>query len=101
MIITNPPFSCAEQFIRKCLDLEKPFAMLLKSQYWHAAGRWQLFMEHPPAFVLPLTWRPDFNFGKRGGNPTMEVLWTVWDSMPCKTAYYHPLQRPNYCGRVL
>lgn len=39
MIITNPPFSVSEEFIRHALDLEVPFAFLLKSQYWHAARR--------------------------------------------------------------
>jgi hypothetical protein len=51
--------------------------MLLKSQYWHAAKRHQLFNTHTPAYILPLTWRPDFMFGERGGAPTMDVLWTV------------------------
>ena len=31
-IITNPPFSIAEEFIRHAAELNKPFAMLLKAQ---------------------------------------------------------------------
>ncbi len=42
-IITNPPFKLAEQFIRKAASLRRPFAFLLKSQYWHAAIRVELF----------------------------------------------------------
>lgn len=61
-IITNPPFSLAEEFIRHAAEIGKPFAMLLKAQYWHAAKRAQLFREIPPSYVLPLTWRPDFLF---------------------------------------
>lgn len=95
MIITNPPFSLAEDFIRKCLSLGKPFALLLKSQYWHSAKRRDLFFEHKPAWVLPLTWRPDFEFGKRGGSPTMEAMWVVWDSMPCIDTSYVPLRKPG------
>ena len=95
MIITNPPFSLAEAFIRKCLSFGKPFALLLKSQYWHSAKRRDLFFEHKPAWVLPLTWRPDFEFGKRGGSPTMEAMWVVWDSMPCSTTDYIPRKKPN------
>lgn len=95
MIITNPPFSHAEEFIRKCLSLGKPFALLLKSQYWHSAKRRDLFFEHKPAWVLPLTWRPDFEFGKRGGSPTMEAMWVVWDSMPCVDTSYIPLSKPG------
>lgn len=78
-IITNPPFSLAEQFIRKCADFGVPFALLLKSQYWHAAKRVALFNDIPPAFVLPLTWRPDFLFKTRGkGAPLMDVIWCIW-----------------------
>lgn len=97
-IITNPPFSLAEQFIRKCIEFHKPFAMLLKSQYWHSKKRLPLFRQHPPAFVLPLTWRPDFEFGLRGGSPTMDCIWTVWGAEPCDFTVYEPLKRTNKKG---
>lgn len=93
-IITNPPFSLAEEFIRKCLSLGKPFALLLKSQYWHSAKRRELFLQHQPAWVLPMTWRPDFEFGKRGGSPTMEAMWVVWDAVPALETIYFPLKKP-------
>lgn len=94
-IITNPPFSLAEDFIRKCISLKKPFAMLLKSQYWHSKKRLSLFLEHKPQYVLPLTWRPDFEFGKRGGAPTMEVIWTVWGADQAERTEYYPLRRAD------
>lgn len=94
-IITNPPFSQAEQFIRKCAQHEKPFALLLKSQYWHAAKRVNLFTDVTPAYVLPLTWRPDFLMKARGsGSPLMDVMWCVWLSGHHATEY-RPLMRPN------
>jgi hypothetical protein len=77
-IITNPPFNVSEQFILKALNEAPIVAMLLKSQYWHAAKRTKLFEDNPPAYILALTWRPDFMGGERGGAPTMECLWTVW-----------------------
>lgn len=77
-VITNPPFNTAELFIRKALTDAPVVGMLLKSQYWHAKSRISLFRDHPPAYVLPLTWRPDFLGGERGGSPTMEVQWSVW-----------------------
>jgi hypothetical protein len=46
-----------------------------------------LFKEFPPAYVLPLTWRPDFMGGERGGAPTMEVHWTVWIAGDTDTKY--------------
>jgi len=97
-IITNPPFSKSYKFIEKALlFLEGEidgFAFLLKSQYWHAKSRYDLFMRHPPAYVLPLTWRPDFEFGRRGGAPTMEIQWCVWNRCGGATQYV-PLRRPT------
>lgn len=91
-IITNPPFSASEQFIGRCVHHGIPFALLLKSQYWHASRRLNIFEEHPPAFVLPLTWRPDFT-GQ--GASLMDVMWCVWDGncRKCLTIY-KPLARP-------
>lgn len=86
-IITNPPFALSEAFIRHSLPQAETVAMVLKSQYWHAAKRKALFEEYPPAYVLPLTWRPDFMGGERGGAPTMEVHWTVWRRGQTDTKY--------------
>lgn len=91
-IITNPPFSHAEAFIRKCAEYGVPFALLLKSQYWHAARRVALFSEITPTYVLPLTWRPDFSFS--GGSPVMDVIWCVW--LPgTEGTRYIPLVKPK------
>lgn len=97
-IITNPPFSFAEQFIRKAVSESRISAMLLKSQYWHAKSRYNLFIQHPPAYVLPLTWRPDFlehtrKPGDKKGAPTMEVAWSVWIDGDANTKY-KPLIKP-------
>ena len=54
-IITNPPFSQSEQFIARCIEHGLPFALLLKSQYWHAAKRYPLFNLQQPEAILPLT----------------------------------------------
>lgn len=91
-VITNPPFNASEEFIRHALKQAPIVAMVLKSQYWHAKKRSILFQEHPPAWVLPLTWRPDFMGGERGGAPTMEVHWTVWIEDD-KDTKYRLLQR--------
>lgn len=90
-IITNPPFALAQQFIERSIALNKPFAMLLKSQYWHSAKRRKLFEEHPPLYVLPLTWRPDFS-GK--GKSLMDVIWCVWLG-DAKCTFYQPLEKPR------
>ena len=86
-IITNPPFSISSEFITHALSQAKVVAMVLKSQYWHAKKRTELFKQNPPAYVLALTWRPDFMGGERGGSPTMEVHWTVWINGDTDTKY--------------
>ena len=91
-IITNPPFRLAEQFIRQCAKHKKPFALLLKVQFWNAAKRYKLFREITPTRVLPLTWRPDFT-GK--GQAMMDMAWCVWDLAPRGTTYFLPLEKPN------
>lgn len=84
MIITNPPFNKAEEFIRKAVSYSPVVAMVLKSQYWHAKKRVDLFNECPPSYILPLTWRPDF---LGGGNPTMDCMWVVWIEGDKETKY--------------
>ena len=99
-IITNPPFAISEDFIRKCFDHNCNFAMLLKSQYWHSKKRFDLFEMRKPKYVLPLTWRPDFLSGAKGGAPTMEVLWTVWGTDNAQTTQYVPLLKPKSINSI-
>lgn len=99
-IITNPPFTVAQEFVRRAYGSGLPFALLLKSQFWHAARRYPLFMECRPDFIAPLTWRPDFNFKSEGkhGSPLMDVIWCVWlprGNLCSGFTRYIPLQRPN------
>lgn len=83
-IITNPPFNIADKFIEKAVKEAPIVAMLLKSQYWHAKKRINLFQKHKPSYILALTWRPDFLFQERingeKGSATMDCIWTIWKS---------------------
>ena len=90
-IITNPPFSLAKEFIEVSAKRNKPFALLLKSQFWHAAKRLSIFQDLQPTFVLPLAWRPDF-LGK--GASLIDVIWVVWIGHSPVT-YYLPLKKPK------
>ncbi len=84
--ITNPPFNLAPKFIRHALlELRLPYlALLLKSQFWHAARRSSLFEACPPSVLYPMTWRVDF---LQQGAPTMDTMWCVWDQCRPGTAY--------------
>lgn len=94
-IITNPPFSVSDKFIERCAEHGKPFALLLKSQYWHARKRFDLFERITPSYVLPLTWRPDFLFKKPGKRsaPLMDVQWCVWLPPYKEHTKFYPLNK--------
>lgn len=97
-IITNPPWSLAEEFIRRSSEYGVPFAMLLKQHFWNAKKRYKLYCECTPKYVLPLTWRPDFCFKMRGsGSPLLDVMWCVWEpnikNETVKTTFL-PLKKP-------
>ena len=94
-IITNPPFSLASEFIVTSIQHHVPFALLLKSQFWHARKRYSLFEQYPPTYVLPLTWRPDFLFKQQDkGSPLMDVSWCVWLDTHNEACLYKPLMKP-------
>ena len=86
-IITNPPFKLAEQFIEHSASFGVPFAMLLKSTYWHAAKRFDLFNRTKPLAVLAMAWRPAMS-PERGRAATMDFCWTVWDGKPTQNTRY-------------
>src|SRR5207237_295983 len=88
-----PPFELAVPFIEHALRMDPDaVAMMLKATYWQAVRRLPLFQKHKPAWILPLTWRPDFMGLKR---PTMEVQWTVWIRGNTDYPRYRPLEKPK------
>lgn len=89
-LITNPPFFAADEFIAHAHRLGFPFiALYLKSTYWNAAKRYDLWKKHPPKAQHPLTWRVDFT---GGGNATMDCMWCCWGDNV--TVSSEPLRRP-------
>lgn len=91
-IVTNPPFNLAVPMLEHAFALQPwMIALVLKSTWWHAAGRLPLFEKHPPKWIMPLTWRPDF---LNKGRPTMECSWVVWQSGHEGFTRYQPLRRP-------
>jgi hypothetical protein len=96
VLITNPPFYLAADFINHARGLGVGlFAFLLKSQFWHAKKRLPLFRDTRPSHILALSFRLDFDFGKKGGSPVMECLWTVWDNSRQGGTIYDILEKPQ------
>ena len=85
-IITNPPYSLKDKFLRHCYDLGKPFALLLPVASFQGGRRGKMFMEYGMS-ALVYNHRVDFT-GK--GNPTFGNAWFMWgfDSMPPNTIHW-------------
>jgi hypothetical protein len=92
-IVTNPPFNVADKFIEHASSFGVPFAMLLKSQYWHAAKRIGLFNRYQPLSVMAMAWRPSM-CPERGKAGTMDFCWTVWMDKPSVLTSYWVQERP-------
>lgn len=82
-IITNPPYSHAQQFIEHALNLTKPHkgmvALLLRNEYDSAKKRKHLFKDHP-AFdtKLVLLKRPRW-FADGASSPRHNFAWFIWN----------------------
>jgi hypothetical protein len=82
-IITNPPYSQAQQFIEHGLKLMQPtrglIAMLLRTDYDHAATRQHLFSDcNVFAKKLVLTKRIVWFDGPKAA-PSFNHAWYIWD----------------------
>lgn len=84
-VVTNPPFKISQDIIEKCFEMDvSTVALLLKTQYWHAKKRTDLFEKYIPSKILAMNWRPDFS---GGGSPTMDCIWTVWEKGKTQCVY--------------
>lgn len=82
-IITNPPFSLKEQFMGRCYQLRKPFALLMPITTFDSKKRRQLMNQHGVQIIFP-EGRIQFetpNHGKRvaaGKKPGESWFYTAW-----------------------
>jgi hypothetical protein len=73
-IVTNPPYSLAEAFVRKSLEIAPVVAMLLRLNWLGSMKRAAFLRENQPSvYVLPR--RPSFT---GGGTDSCEYAWFVW-----------------------
>lgn len=83
MVLTNPPYSLAEEFVRACLPIADRVVMLLRLNWLEK--RRDLFRDHPcDVYVLPN--RPSFSRNKEGkiGSDATAYAWFDWNrGQPC------------------
>jgi hypothetical protein len=76
VVITNPPYSLAEAFVRKALENPNAVVVMLLRLNWLASQKRAAFLrEHTPSvYVLPR--RPSFT---GHGTDATDYAWMVWD----------------------
>jgi hypothetical protein len=81
IVVTNPPFLLAEEFVRLAMERRPNFGivvMLLRNTFFESVKRASLHRSYPAdVYILPR--RPKFN-GK--GNDSVGVGWWVWGASP-------------------
>ena len=88
-IITNPPYSLAEEFLRKGMEVINPngkIAMFLKIQFLEGQKRKELFKQYPPKYIYVFSkrqnpWRNGSPTDEKGKpwSSTMCFAWFVWE----------------------
>lgn len=79
IIIGNPPYSLAKEFIEKCFDLVSDrgqVIMLLRTAFLESKSRYEFWQENPLSGLCVLSKRPSFT-GK--GTDATSYSWFVWD----------------------
>lgn len=82
-IVTNPPYSIADEFVEHALELAEPngrkVAMLMRQEWDCASSRFHLFGQNSHfAMKIVLTKRPRWIEGSTG-SPRHSYSWYIWD----------------------
>lgn len=79
-IITNPPYTLAGEFIEHALTLtDGVVAMLLRTDFDHASGRFHLFGLNPYFEKKVVLTRRIVWFERPGAAPSFNHAWYIWD----------------------
>jgi hypothetical protein len=89
-ILTNPPYSIKPQWIRRCYQLGKPFALLVPVETI-GSGEVQRMMEEQGAEILLLNKRVNYYMPiqgmKKGTGAQFPSLWLCWKILPAPIVY--------------
>ena len=88
-IITNPPYSLAQDFLEKSMDIVingGKIAMFLKIQFLEGVKRKEMFKKYPPKYIYVFSkrqnpWRNGSEVDEKGKpwSSTMCFAWFVWE----------------------
>lgn len=91
MIITNPPYSLKDDFIKKCYEWGKPFCLLLPITSLEGKTRGRLFRKYGIE-VLVFDGRIEFISDKKGN--WFNTSWFCWNVLP-KQLIFEELNKNN------
>lgn len=74
-IITNPPYSLKDEFIKKCYELGKPFALLMPLTALEGQKRQALYKKYGLQLIIP---NRRINFETPSGQGTGSWFLTAW-----------------------
>jgi len=76
LIITNPPFSKALEFLQKSLSEAKTVIYLLRLNFLGSKKRRDFWKKNSPTHLFTLVPRPSFT---GNGTDSIEYAWFIWD----------------------
>lgn len=88
-VITNPPYSMAQEFVEKALEDADVVIMLLRLGFLESMKRWEWWQDNPIDHLIVLSKRPSFTEDNKTDGSG--YAWFVWDRK-CKL----DLDRPFY-----
>lgn len=81
MIITNPPYSLKDEFIKKCYEYKKPFCLLLPITSLEGIERGKMFRENDIQ-LLVLDRRCNFIYNNAKKSNWFNTSWFCWNILP-------------------
>ena len=75
LIITNPPYSLKDQFLKRAFELNKPFMMLLPITTLEGKKRSEMFQKNKVQILIP---SKRFNFIKEKKGSWFQTSWFTW-----------------------
>lgn len=103
VMLTNPPYGLAQEFLEKGLRIADYVALLLRVNYLGSKGRADFLQANMPdtyvlpdrpCFVVRMTWDKASRAYKRTTTDATEYAWLVWESdVPRRTAMVEILDR--------
>lgn len=100
LIVTNPPYSLKYQWLERCYQLGRPFALLMPIDTLAAKTAQTMFSQYGTEIIL-LDARVDFkmpNKGWDGAGADYSVEWFTWGLNIGRPLTYAHLEKPQHYG---